>query len=65
MLILTRKPNTSICINNTEINIQVLDIAKNSVRLGITAPDGVTVHRNEIQKRINEEKLKEKKLDAY
>jgi carbon storage regulator len=51
MLILVRKPGESIFIGE-EIKIQVLEIMTRHVRLGITAPDTVTVHRSEIYERI-------------
>lgn len=51
MLILTRKLGEAIVINNN-VNIKVLSITGNQVKLGIEAPDRVTVHREEIYKRI-------------
>jgi carbon storage regulator len=41
----------AIVINNN-VNIKVLSITGNQVKLGIEAPDRVTVHREEIYKRI-------------
>ena len=54
MLILTRKLGESITIDN-EIKITVLGIYGKQVKLGILAPDRVSVHREEIFKRIQEE----------
>ena len=54
MLILTRKLGESITIDN-EIKITVLGIYGKQVKLGILAPDKVSVHREEIFKRIQEE----------
>ena len=54
MLILTRKLGQSITIGD-EIKVTVLDIHGRQVRLGITAPQRVTVHREEIYQRIQEE----------
>ena len=54
MLILTRKLGESITIEN-DIKITVLGIYGKQVKLGIVAPDRVSVHREEIFKRIQEE----------
>jgi len=54
MLILTRKLGESITIEN-DIKITVLGILGKQVKLGIIAPDKVSVHREEIFKRIQEE----------
>ena len=47
MLVLSRKKNESICINN-DITIVVVEIRGDKVRLGIEAPRGVPVHRREL-----------------
>ena len=54
MLILTRKLGESITIEN-DIKITVLGIFGKQVKLGIIAPDRVSVHREEIFKKIQEE----------
>lgn len=54
MLILTRKIDTSILIGD-DVKIIVLGIKGNQVRLGIDAPKNITVHRQEIYKRIQQE----------
>ena len=54
MLILTRKLGESITIEN-DIKITVLGILGKQVKLGIVAPDKVSVHREEIFKRIQDE----------
>jgi carbon storage regulator len=54
VLILTRKLGESITIDN-EIKVTVLGIFGNQVKLGIMAPDKVSVHREEIFNRIQEE----------
>lgn len=48
MLVLSRKQGESICIGDT-IKVSVLEVCGNRVRLGITAPRGVAVHRPESQ----------------
>jgi len=54
MLVLTRKLNQSIVIGD-EIEIVVLEVRGEQVRLGIRAPKDVTVHRKEIYEQIQEE----------
>lgn len=56
MLILTRKVQTAIVIGD-QITVTVLSIKGDQVRLGIDAPRDVTVHREEIYKRIQAENL--------
>jgi carbon storage regulator len=55
MLILTRKAKEVVMIGN-EINVTVLCVKGNQVKLGIDAPKNVSVHRNEIYQRIKQEK---------
>jgi len=47
MLVLSRKKNESIVINN-EITVVVVEIRGDKVRLGIEAPKEVPVHRREV-----------------
>ena len=47
MLVLSRKKNESIVINN-DITIVVVDIRGDKVRLGVDAPKEVPVHRQEV-----------------
>ena len=54
MLILTRKIGETIAIGD-EVKIQVIDIKGRQVRLGIQAPMDMTVHREEIYQRIQEQ----------
>ena len=51
MLILTRRVGETIRIND-DISIQVLGIYGQQVRLGITAPADVAVHREEVYELI-------------
>ena len=50
MLILTRKKNERVMIGDGDdlITIMVIDIRGDKVRLGITAPREVEVHREEV-----------------
>lgn len=54
MLVLSRKKNESIIINDT-ISIVVVEIRGDKVRLGIEAPKEVSVHRQEIYEAIRAE----------
>ena len=54
MLILTRKLGQSITIGD-DIKVTVLGIHGRQVRLGVTAPQKVIVHREEIYQKIQEE----------
>lgn len=54
MLVLTRKVNQSIIIG-TDIEVVVLEVRGEQVRLGIKAPRDVAVHRREIYEQIQEE----------
>ncbi len=47
MLVLSRKRNESIVINN-DIIITIVEIRGDKVRLGIEAPKEVPVHRREV-----------------
>lgn len=54
MLVLTRKKDQSIVIGDN-IEITVLEIQGDQVRIGVKAPKNVAVHRKEIYLEIQEE----------
>ena len=54
MLVLSRNKDESIIIGNN-IEITIVDICRNKVRLGINAPKEVSVHRREVYEAIQHE----------
>jgi len=54
MLVLTRKENESIMIG-ADIEIKILDVKDNQVKVGIVAPRTVAVHRLEVYLAIQAE----------
>lgn len=53
MLVLSRKPEESIIIGD-EIEIVVVEIKGDQVKLGVQAPRSVSVHRKEVYEAIQE-----------
>lgn len=56
MLVLARRLNESIMIGD-EIEVVVIDIRGDQVKLGIKAPKKVAVHRKEIYQEIKQENI--------
>jgi carbon storage regulator len=56
MLVLTRKPNESIMIGD-QIEVSVLSVAGDKVRIGIAAPREVQVFRKELYLEIQRENV--------
>ena len=54
MLILTRRVGESLMIGD-KVNVTVLGIKGNQVRIGVNAPKYVSVHREDIYQRIQQE----------
>jgi carbon storage regulator len=55
MLILTRRVGESLFVGD-DVIVTVLGVKGNQVRIGVDAPVEVPVHREEIYRRIQEEK---------
>jgi carbon storage regulator len=51
MLILTRRPSESVVIGD-EVTVTVLGVKHGQVRLGVSAPRRIPVHREEVYERI-------------
>jgi carbon storage regulator len=56
MLVVTRKKDEKLIIGN-EIEIQVLRIGRDNVRLGIKAPAHISIYRHEIYEAIKQENV--------
>lgn len=53
-LILTRRPDEQIFIGD-DVKVKVISVTGNQVKIGINAPRDVSVHREEVYQRIQEE----------
>jgi len=60
MLVLSRQKDESIVIGD-DIEITIVDVRGNKVRLGITAPESTPVHRREVYDAIQKEKAEKNK----
>jgi len=59
MLVLSRQRDESIMIGD-DVEITIVDVRGDKVRLGITAPKSIPVHRMEIYEAIQREKAEQK-----
>ncbi len=63
MLVLSRQKDESIMIGDN-VEITIVDVRGDKVRLGINAPKSIPVHRREIYNAIQREKNKDAKPEA-
>jgi carbon storage regulator len=59
MLVLSRQKDESIMIGDN-VEITIVDVRGDKVRLGITAPKDISVHRREVYDAIQREKTEQK-----
>ncbi len=62
MLILTRKVNQKLIIND-DIEIVILESYKNTVKIGVNAPNNVQIYREEIYNEIKKSNKQAKEYD--
>ncbi len=63
MLVLSRQKDESIIIGD-DIEITIVDVRGDKVRLGINAPREIPVHRKEIYEAIQREKAQQKAAES-
>ena len=63
MLVLSRRLGETLIIGD-EVKVTILGISGNQVRLGISAPKEVSVHREEVYLRIMEEIREDERQQA-
>lgn len=63
MLVLSRQKNETIMIGD-DIEITIVDIKGDNVRVGITAPRSIPVHRKEVYLAIQQENLQAAQADV-
>jgi len=64
MLVLSRQRDESIMIGD-DVEITIVDIRGDKVRLGITAPKHIPVHRREIYDAIQREKVQQQQATEH
>jgi len=63
MLVLSRKKNESIIIGD-DIEIVIVDVKGEQVKIGVKAPKSITVHRAEVYEEIQKENQEAAKIKA-
>jgi carbon storage regulator len=58
MLILTRRVGETLMVGE-EVTVTVVSVNGRQVRIGINAPKDVSVHREEVYERVQQEKLQQ------
>jgi carbon storage regulator len=64
MLVLSRQRNESIIIGD-DVEVTIVDVRGDKVRLGITAPKTISVHRKEVYEAIQQEKAAAKEVKNH
>ena len=64
MLVLGRQKDESIMVGD-EVEVTIVDVRGDKVRLGITAPRSVTVHRKEVYEAIQREKQQDTPITPH
>lgn len=64
MLVLSRQKDESIMIGD-DVEITIVDVRGDKVRLGINAPHSVSVHRKEIYEAIQKEKAEKANRERH
>jgi len=64
MLVLSRQRDESIMIGD-DVEITIVDVRGDKVRLGITAPKSIPVHRREIYDAIQREKAQKAAAEVH
>lgn len=64
MLVLTRRANQSIIIGD-DVVVTVLEVRGDQVRIGITAPRNVTVHREEVYKQLHDANVEAASVNCF
>lgn len=64
MLVLSRRVNQSIKIGD-DIEIMIIEVRGDQVRVGVSAPRDVAVHRKEVYLQIQQENVKAAEASAY
>jgi carbon storage regulator len=62
MLVLSRQKDESIIIGD-DVEVVIVDVRGDKVRLGITAPKNISVHRREVYEAIQREKKDKAEAD--
>lgn len=55
MLVLSRRIGQALVVPGSQLTVTVLEVQDKSVRLGVSAPKSVSVHRDEVWRRIEME----------
>ena len=63
MLVLSRQRDESIMIGD-DVEVTIVDVRGDKVRLGINAPREISVHRKEIYEAIQREKAQKKSAES-